>query len=140
MKFYNYAVLIVCIVVLIISMTCQADGLGMSIFGFKWQLHCMSKHLLGINCALCGMTHSFCSIGHRKLLEGFEYHRLGPLLFCFILFQMPYRILLIASKVGRKSLMKRANAFFAASTALTKVCKPRTETYSKPFAHIEWFE
>ena len=116
MKFYNCAILIVCIVVIAISMTCQTDDLGISIFGLKWQLHCMSKHLLGINCALCGMTHSFCAIGHGQLAKAFEYHRLGPILFCFILFQIPYRISLVALKVRKKSFIKKANVYFAIVT------------------------
>jgi hypothetical protein len=116
MKFYNYAILIVCIVVVAISMTCQTDDLGISIFGFKWHLHCMSKHLVGINCALCGMTHSFCAIGHGQLAKGFEYHRLGPVLFCFILFQIPYRMSLVALKVRRRSFIKKANVYFAIVT------------------------
>ncbi len=98
-------------------MTCRTDELGISVFGFKWQLHCMSKHLLGVNCALCGMTHSFCAMGHGRLAEAFGYHRLGPLLFCFILFQIPYRIHAIALKV-RRSLLKKANVYFAVAVGI----------------------
>ena len=118
MKIYNCAVLIVCIVVLAASIVCQADELGISVFGLKWHLYCVSKHLLGIRCALCGMTHSFCAIGHGQLAKAFEYHRLGPILFCFILFQIPYRISLVTLKVRKKSLIKKANVYFAASVGI----------------------
>jgi len=99
-------------------MTCQANELGVSIFGFKWQIHCVSKHLLGIRCALCGMTHSFCAMGHGRLAEAFGCHRLGPLLFCFILFQIPYRIFAIAIKPRKRSLLKKANAYFAVAVGI----------------------
>ena len=118
MKIYNYAILIVCIVVLAISVTSQADELGFSIFGFKWGLHCMSDQLFNVNCALCGMTHSFCAMGRGQIAKAFEYHLLGPILFCFILFQIPYRISLITLKVRKKSLMKKVNVYFAAGVGI----------------------
>ena len=121
MKFYNCTILVVCIVVITISMISQADDLGISVFGFKWHLHCINKHLLGINCALCGMTHSFCAIGHGEIARGFEYHRLGPVLFCFILFQIPYRIFAIAVKARRRSLLRKANAYFAIAVGVALI-------------------
>ena len=112
-KYYNLAILVICVVIITVSIISHADDLGFSIFGFKWQIHCMSKHLLKINCALCGLTHSFCAIGHGQLAKAFEYHKLGPVLFCFILFQLPYRISAITLGPGKIKRIRKFNLFFA---------------------------
>jgi len=57
-------------------------------------------------------------MGHGRLAEAFGCHRLGPLLFCFILFQIPYRIFAIAIKPRKRSLLKKANAYFAVAVGI----------------------
>ena len=112
-KYYNLAVLLICVFVIAVSVTCRVNEIGFSIFGFKWQMHCLSKHIFGINCALCGMTHSFCALGHGNLAKALEYHKMGVLLFFFILFQIPYRICAITLRSSRTKKMERFNAFLA---------------------------
>ena len=38
------------------------------------------------------MTRSFSTLGHGELSKALQYHALGPLVFGFIIFQIPYRI------------------------------------------------
>ena len=105
--------LLICVFVIAVSVTCQVNEIGFSIFGFKWQMHCLSKHLFKVDCALCGMTHSFCALGHGNLAKALEYHKLGVLLFSFVIFQIPYRMCAIALGSTRTKKMERFNAFFA---------------------------
>lgn len=46
---------------------------------------CLFKTITGLPCPSCGMTHSFVSIGHLKIIEGFYYNILGPILYIGLL-------------------------------------------------------
>ena len=81
----------------------DVDQLGLQFFGFKWPLHCALKHTFGIKCALCGITHSFCATARGEMASAFGYHRLGPVLFGFIILEIVYRmwaIIISPKKVG----------------------------------------
>ena len=52
----------------------------------------MLRRTFGVNCALCGMTHSLCATARGELPRAFAYHRLGPVLFGFIIFEIAYRM------------------------------------------------
>ncbi|MHC4693265.1 MAG: DUF2752 domain-containing protein, partial [Planctomycetota bacterium] len=47
---------------------------------------------VGIKCALCGLTRSFCSLAHGNWQKSIKFHVLGPIIFAFTCFQIPYRI------------------------------------------------
>ena len=85
----------------------DADQLGLRLFGFKWPIHCALKHTLGMKCALCGITHSFCAMADGNFSSAVQYHRLGPAIFGFIIFQIPYRIWAIAISPKRINVMIR---------------------------------
>jgi len=55
-------------------------------------MYCMLRHTFGVKCALCGLTHSLCATARGELASAFGYHRLGPVLFGFIIFEIAYRI------------------------------------------------
>lgn len=93
---FHTVILVVCAAVVVGSSVFDADQLGLRLFGFKWPIHCALKHTLGVKCALCGITHSFCAMARGDIASAFGYHRLGPVLFAFIIFQIPYRIWAIA--------------------------------------------
>jgi hypothetical protein len=42
---------------------------------------CVFKRLTGMPCPGCGLTHSFCALGHGDLKAGFAFNLLGPPLF-----------------------------------------------------------
>jgi len=46
---------------------------------------CLFKTFTGLPCPSCGMTHSFVSIGHLRIYEGFFYNILGPFLYLLML-------------------------------------------------------
>ena len=55
-------------------------------------MYCMLRHAFGVKCALCGITHSLCATARGELASAFGYHRLGPVLFGFIIFEIVYRM------------------------------------------------
>ncbi|HZL90331.1 MAG TPA: DUF2752 domain-containing protein [Pirellulaceae bacterium] len=52
---------------------------------------CTFRRLLGIECAGCGLTRSFISIGHLRLADAWHYHPAGLFLYALAAFQLPYR-------------------------------------------------
>ncbi len=62
------------------------------------------------------MTHSFSALGHGELSKALEYHVLGPVIFCYIIFQIPYRIWALAKmpKLVNKTIRK-SHAIFTAT-------------------------
>jgi hypothetical protein len=66
--------LVILSVVFLVSFVYSARGGNyFSICGFKW--------LTGLPCPGCGLTHSFCALGHGNLRQALEYNALGPILF-----------------------------------------------------------
>lgn len=52
---------------------------------------CSFRRMMGIDCAGCGLTRSFISIGHLRLADAWNYHPVGPVLYALAVFQLPYR-------------------------------------------------
>ena len=111
---YNLIILIVCVVVLAGAFILEVDQLGLWLFGIKWPMHCFLYHTFGIKCALCGLSRSFCSLADGDLAGSFGFHPLGPLLFFFTVFQVPYRLYAYSIRPRRiRAKYRRAHAIFA---------------------------
>jgi hypothetical protein len=54
---------------------------------------CLFRATTGLSCPSCGLTRSFIALAHLDPETAWHQHRLGPLLFAFVLLQLPYRIL-----------------------------------------------
>jgi uncharacterized protein DUF2752 len=52
---------------------------------------CSFRRITGLDCAGCGLTRSFISIGHGRLAEAWHYHPAGLLLYAIALFQIPWQ-------------------------------------------------
>jgi len=92
----------------------RADETGLFLFGYKWPMRCFLKETVGLKCALCGISRSLCSAADGDLKTALSYHPLGPVIFAFILWQLPYRIFLL--KDGHSSAgasLSRINCFAA---------------------------
>ena len=59
--------------------------------GFPLPGTCMFREMTGLPCPGCGLTRSFISIGHGRLLDAWHYNPAGFVLFAVIVFQVPYR-------------------------------------------------
>lgn len=118
-RLHHIVILFVCLAILAVVFVFRVDELGLYLFGYKWPLHRLFHHPFGLKCALCGLTHSFYSLAHGDFQKAFQFHRLGPIIFAFILFQIPYRIWAIAIGPGEiNKKLRRINALFAAIVLL----------------------
>ncbi len=107
---YHIVVLVLSIVVIFASVVLGIDRVGEAFYGFKWNIHCAMKHTFGLQCALCGMTHSFSEMASGDIAKAFEYHRLGPVAFIFVVFQIAYRAAVLSKGFRRtKNQLKKWN-------------------------------
>jgi len=105
---YHIIILVLCVAVLAGSLLLQIREGELYLFGFKWPHRCLLYETFGIKCALCGLTRSFCSLAHGNLLESMRFHTMGPLVFVFTCFQIPYRIygIIIQPRTMNRKLIK----------------------------------
>ena len=89
---YHIVILLLCAVILVFSLLLQVEDGELYLFGFKWPHRCPLYEIVGIKCALCGLTRSFCSLAHGDWQQSLKFHVLGPIIFAFTCFQIPYRI------------------------------------------------
>ena len=68
------------------------DEQGLSLLGYRWPFYCWLHETLGIKCALCGLSRSFCSLAHGNISASFGFHRLGPVVFVLFCLEIPYRL------------------------------------------------
>lgn len=87
------------VIVLVLSLMliagCYAftlNDIGMHFFGFKWPLHCLFSHSFSVKCTFCAIIRSLTSTAHGQLSQAIKFNPLGPVLFAFFAFQIPYRI------------------------------------------------
>ncbi len=52
---------------------------------------CSFRRMTGLDCAGCGLTRCFISIGHGRLADAWHYHPAGFLLYAVAAFQLPWR-------------------------------------------------
>lgn len=99
-KLYHLVILVGCVTVLAASFILQPHEDGLSLFGLGWPFSCWLHETFGVNCALCGMSRSFCSLAHGDWRAGLAFHGLGPALFAFFCLQIPYRAYALAIHPG----------------------------------------
>jgi len=85
-------VLVSCVLAVSGSVLLRHGGDGLYLLGAKWPASCPLYQNLGIKCALCGLTRSFCSIAKSDFSRAAQFHSLGPAFFVFVCLQIPYRI------------------------------------------------
>lgn len=105
---YHIAILLLCAAILIFSLLLETGEGKLYLFGFKWPHRCPLYETVGIRCALCGLTRSFSSLAHGDWHQSIKFHVLGPIIFAFICFQIPYRIygIIVHPRVINRRLIK----------------------------------
>ncbi len=88
--------LAVCLAVLACAAVLAPAQDGLTLFGLRWPFSCRLHDTFGIQCALCGMSRSFCALARGDLVGGFGFHRLGPAVFALFCLQIPYRLYALA--------------------------------------------
>ena len=63
---------------------------------------CLSHRLFHVECPGCGLTRSFVALAHGDWLRAYEFHRLGAVLYAYIVFLVVFHITGIA--VGKRPM------------------------------------
>ena len=95
---YHAIMLGLCLTVLVLSsLLTVRDGrqVLMPIFGEPLPELCHMKRYTGIDCPGCGLTRSFISLAHGRVLDAWRYNPGAFVLFPLMLVQIPYRSLQI---------------------------------------------
>ena len=92
---YHIVILLLCAVILVFSQLLKVKEGELYFFGLKWPHRCLLYETFGIKCALCGLTRSFSSLAHGNWQQSIRFHFLGPIIFAFTCFQIPYRIYIV---------------------------------------------
>ena len=103
----NIYVLLGAIIIIVLSriLTIEGSEVVLPLFGgYNLPGSCAFKAIFGLDCPTCGMTRSFISISRFDFKEAFKYNPISFLAYILILFQIPYRIFLIISKVDVKKI------------------------------------
>ena len=110
---FHAIILFVCIAIIAAARIFRIDVLGLYFFGLEWPMHCLLNSVFGVKCAFCGMTRSFVAVAHGDLTAALRYHFLGPVLFGFIVFQIPYRIWALAISPRQVNIkIRKAHNYF----------------------------
>jgi len=100
-------VLALCVLAVGGSLLLQHGGDGLYLFGVKWPVNCALYQNLGVKCAMCGLTRSFCSIAGGDFSAAMRFHILGPAAFAFVCLQMAYRIHLLRTAKRQNKMLRR---------------------------------
>ena len=92
---YHIVILLLCAVILVFSQLLKVKEGELYFFGLKWPHRCLLYETFGIKCALCGLTRSFSSLAHGDWQQSIRFHFLGPIIFAFTCFQIPYSIYIV---------------------------------------------
>ena len=90
---WDSGVLLLCSLVIAASILLTPTDEVVSLFGIDIPELCTLRRLTGMSCPGCGLTRSFTYMGHLDVLSAFRMHRLGPLLYTFVLVQPPLRLI-----------------------------------------------
>jgi hypothetical protein len=109
-KVQHKIILAACVVILSGAALLHISADELYFFGYKWPVNCLLYQTFGIKCSLCGLTRSFCSLAHGDFRASVKFHSLGPAVFVFTCFQIPYRIYhLIIKPGGANRILTRLN-------------------------------
>lgn len=106
-KMSNIYVLLGAIFIIVLSRILSIEGSEVVLpllGGYKLPGICVFKEIFGIDCPTCGMTRSFISISRFDFKGAYNYNPISFLAYILVIFQIPYRIFLIISKVDVKKI------------------------------------
>ena len=80
-----------CAAVILASALLTADLDAVYLLGRALPESCFFKRVFGLECLGCGLTRAFVLTAHLEPAMAFTAHKLGPLLWSAVAFQVPYR-------------------------------------------------
>jgi len=102
------ATLALSVVVLFLSVVMTPSTGFLHLGSFTVPELCAWRRIFGIECLGCGMTRSFVFLGHGQATAAWDINHLGPLLYAIVLFQLPYRTILLARGPSRRDRAREA--------------------------------
>lgn len=108
---FHFIVLASCVLVVAVSFLLQYDGQSLQLFGGRWPFSCGLYQTFGIKCALCGLTRSFCKMAGGEVIAAIHFHAMGPAVFIFVCFQIPYRIYVLRSGHSKNGKLRQAGVY-----------------------------
>jgi hypothetical protein len=95
---HHIIIIVMCTIILTGCFLFHVDETGLFLFGYKWPMRCFLKETIGLKCALCGISRSLCLTARGDFRTAASCHPLGPVIFAFILWQLPYRIFVLKGR------------------------------------------
>ena len=90
-RFLNGLVGVVSLGFVVFCLLLPTDKMASRHFGLRWNLYCFMNDVFGLEYASAGLTRSFSALCRGEFTQAFRYHHIGPILFAFIVMQIPYR-------------------------------------------------
>lgn len=115
-RYVHLLILGVCLTIVITAFVMPPDQVMARGLGLRWQFYCFLDKLFGLKCASCSLAQSFSACAQGQLSQAFKYDGLGPLIFLYLLLQIPYRLWSLAK--APKRIARRAIRFQAGFTVL----------------------
>lgn len=72
---------------------------------------CTLKNMTGLSCPGCGLARSVSALAHGEVAKSLGYHRLGWLVFIYIVAQFVYRLALLTLAASRQRLERYERYF-----------------------------
>jgi hypothetical protein len=94
-------ILVACMAIVITAFVLPPDRIFAQHLGFRWHLYRFLDSLFGLQCASCTLARSFSACAQGKLSQAFQYDGLGPLIFLYLVLQIPYRLWSLAKAPKR---------------------------------------
>lgn len=119
--------LVIALVTIALSVFLSIDSAGSVYLGNSINISipgsCVFKSVTNVECPFCGLTRGFVSIGHFQISKALSYNYLSGVLFLFVIFQIPYRLLRLKSIMENKkkpdiSLTPKMNYLLISTTVI----------------------
>ncbi len=109
----HLGILVLCLAVVVTAFVLPADKALARELGLRWHFYCFMDDIFGLKCASCALARSLASFTSGEVTRAFKYYPLGPTIFIYLCFQLPYRMAAVAKAPRALSRrIQRLNATF----------------------------
>ena len=109
----HLGILVLCLAVVVTAFILPADKALARGLGLRWHFYCFMDDVFGLKCASCALARSLAAFTSGEVTEAFNDYPLGPTIFIYICFQVPYRLGALARAPRALSRrIQRINASF----------------------------
>ena len=91
-RYVHLLILVACMIVVITAFVLPPDRMIAQRLGLRWHFYCFLDNLFGLKCASCTLARSFSACAQGQLQKAFKHDSLGPIIFLYLMLQIPYRL------------------------------------------------